>query len=319
MRRIGLPLAFAAVFLTLLLVPLPRAGSALWRTAQDAAHGPLFGAAALVILSAIRHAGGLRSLHGAAAIYAVTFAICLVLAPVSELLQTLSATRSASLADVGTDLLGVAAALALHASWSLRHERNWIKVAAAVAIAVLCGAWVLRPVAIAAAVAVERTREFPTLIDFDQALDMRSVAGHGATLRRETWPSDLPASHGPFALRADLDAGTRFPGVELLEPRPDWSDYRVFAMEIGNPTDAPLPFTVRIDDAEHDQSFADRYNGRFKVPPRSRLLVRIPLATVAAAPHGRRLDLAHIDRVLVFRTGAARASVFYLGSVWLEP
>src|SRR5262249_16346270 len=94
-----------------------------------------------------------------------------------------------------------------------------------------------------------------------------------------------------------------FAGIVLTEPRPDWRAYRELRIVVANPGDASLVFNVRIDDAGGGEVYDDRYNGAFRLAPRSRRAIEIPLTTIASAPRGRALDLGAIARIVLFRSG----------------
>jgi len=94
--------------------------------------------------------------------------------------------------------------------------------------------------------------------------------------------------------------------------------YRALTLDLVNPGDRPLELTLRILDRQHDWRFEDRYNGRLWLPPRSRQGFTIPLEAIANAPDRRRMDLAQIADVLLFRTGGAELGEFYLAGIALQ-
>ena len=104
----------------------------------------------------------------------------------------------------------------------------------------------------------------------------------------------------------------------IFEPSPDWRGYRELELAVGNPGTEPLDLTVRIDDRAHDGRFEDRYNGVFRVEAGARRRIAIALTEIEAAPRGRRMDLAHMGLVAVFRAEAGPPGAFLLERVQLR-
>jgi len=75
---------------------------------------------------------------------------------------------------------------------------------------------------------------------------------------------------------------------------------------------------IRVNDRLHDQSYSDRFNAHWRVPAKTRTVLEIPIAEIRAAPRSRMMDLRHITRVGIFRSGAAGPSELLLGRVWLH-
>jgi hypothetical protein len=119
------------------------------------------------------------------------------------------------------------------------------------------------------------------------------------------------------AWRLSFPRGTR-PALELYEPAADWRGYDTLKLDLTNPAPQPLQFTLRIHDAQHDQSHADRFNTPVTIPAGSRVTVQVSLAAVASAPSGRPMDMAAISNVMLFSRRPMPGTEFYVSRLWLE-
>ncbi len=113
------------------------------------------------------------------------------------------------------------------------------------------------------------------------------------------------------------DAGAR-PGLQLLEPPADWSGFEQIVFDVSNPAPRPVSIVLRILDATHDWTFADRFKQVLPLPARTRTVVRISLEAVAASPRGRRMDMTAIANVMLFTRRPVEDGELYITRVWLE-
>jgi hypothetical protein len=81
--------------------------------------------------------------------------------------------------------------------------------------------------------------------------------------------------------------------------------------------DAPLPISIRIHDARHDQRFEDRYNTVVVLGPGAARVV-IPLEDVRMAPQDRVMDMHAIRAIVLFAHKLKRPARIYLGEFFLE-
>jgi hypothetical protein len=279
---------------------------------------------------------GERPLFGESRLFLRAFLIAVAIGVMSEIVQFLQPSRSVSISDVVHDAAGAALGLTLVALFERRkrglqeHEpmqsTPWL-VALALGTSVLL-AW--QPIRCATAYA-ERNRVFPTLLQATHHID---ISGYFARAREaDLTESPLPApwrsvrerevgrgyetdSDGA-ALRLSFRQGTR-PALELEEPAPDWRGYDTLKLDLTNPAHQPLRFTLRIHDAQHDQSHTDRFNTPITIPAGSRVTVRVSLAAVASAPRDRAMDMAAIRNVMLFSRRPMPGTEFYVSRLWLE-
>ena len=110
-----------------------------------------------------------------------------------------------------------------------------------------------------------------------------------------------------------------FPGVTLEEPWPDWSRYRALVIDIVNPNDVEVLMTLRINDRQHNNRFADRFNRRLQLAPHQRSEIVIPLEEIARGPEQRAMDLSAIAKLMLFQDGRRGAQPIYLCGIRLAP
>jgi hypothetical protein len=130
-------------------------------------------------------------------------------------------------------------------------------------------------------------------------------------------PGALAHGSQEIGLRVPLQSRP-YAGVTLDEPSPDWRGYRTLAVEVGNNGRSELTLHLRIHDRQHDWTATDRYNGELHLAAGERRTFEIPLAEIADAPRGRRLDLAHVAGVALYRAGPDGPGSFWLHRIELR-
>ncbi len=316
-----------AVVAVVSFAPPPQA-SRLSGDGHDFAHVLVFGVLGLFVVRA------LRRFRGAPAhrmrVVAFTLALGLVLGIVTELVQRYTGgtmSRSDVVRDVLGTALGVCVAFALERATPLRSRRLlWsIAVLGLIASAVPLAGTLRDYRARAAAFPVLLDPAVPGGLAFVTANDGRPevallpagiVSIGGVAL---TGVPELGAASDarPLALRLKLDHGP-WPGATLAEPAPDWRSYRRLVIELANSGPESLELGIRVNDRVHDNRYEDRFNALVELPPRTRRRIEYALEAIAAAPHGRRMNLAEIDKLVIFRDGALPGREFYLLHVALE-
>jgi VanZ family protein len=233
--------------------------------------------------------------------YALVVVGCALLGAATEIAQAFT-HRDAALLDVGLDVRGALFALALAAACDRRlyQPRPVLIRVLALGLALTLAVLIAAPLATALAAYAHRSRNFPVLFAPAGPIDLYFVDTGSQSAELAVDSSD-PATR---TLRVALDV-RQYAGIALNEPSPDWRGFGALRVDVTNPNAEALDFNVRVEDEAHDQSFADRYNGSFVIAARSRRVIEIPLASIEAAPHGRRLNLARVARVGLFRNGAA--------------
>jgi hypothetical protein len=302
--------------LLLAVVFAPVGGHTRWIYAlHDAAHGPIFGCIAVLLMRAMR--GHVRFNWGAVLEYALAFVLATVLGGVTEVLQYFVG-RDASLADFRNDVLGTLAFLLLFAAMDSRLHRNrwqWRLVLLALATPPLL--MIASPLTDAFAAYARRAAAFPALAEFSQRLDRYFLRVHSATIERVPLPARFARNAPEYALLVRFGTGD-YPGIALIEPQPDWREYETLAVDVTNPTDAELNLVLRVHDERHNNQHGDRFNTRLAIQPKSREIFRVPLEAIRTGPRSRALDLANVAGVVLFATADSKARQMYVAGVWLE-
>lgn len=321
MNRIDRAFQIAAV-LGLLLVVLPLAFPHETRASevlQNFMHVPVF---ALVAIAALRALQSHRSTAGHPAIthYLMALAIAAALGAASEIAQ-IPGPRDASLQDWIVDTASGATALAI-LRWREGRGSATLRQRVGLAAFITAGTlFLVAPVLHAAIAYGYRYQQLPDLFRFHgaklDAIDTYFLFGEPVHPEFRVLPEAWRRPDDPVSIRVALPA-IKWPGLTLDEPHPDWSGYATLLVDLTNPGDKPLELRLRIHDATHNHTFADRYNGLLEVPARTRQAFHIPLSAVREAPQGRSMDLQHIAGVVLFRTGPERDEEVYVTRIALE-
>jgi len=305
-RLLTAALVLAVAALTTLLFVGGPAGD--WprslRHGWDLGHVGLFALAALLALR-----GGLERWplpKQAAALLSGTLALGIA----TEWLQR-GSSRSASLGDLGRDLLGAVLALAF-ASPAVgalpRWRRNLVRAAVLAALA-----WQVAPVLCAAADEFAAWRDFPLLAGFEEPFEVERWSGSAAFGR-----TTAPQRDGERALRVEFGTGT-YSGVTLAHFPGNWSGYQALTFQVFNPEPESLELHCKVHDREHrrrGRSFADRFNRKLTVAPGWNDF-RLPLEEIRAAPRDRAMDLSQVVVLQFFTVRLPRPRTLYLDAVRL--
>lgn len=312
-----LALLLSAVFF--LSIP----GTTLWqRIVQDAGHGLVFAGIAVVLLLMRGPADGMAI--RSASQYRNAFLASIGLGIVTELLQYSMPGRSVSAMDAMHDAAGAALSLAcvwFFERWLARRRDLVPEVESrtSVVFAIALGAFTLlawQPLQCARAYAA-RASSFPVLIPAGPRADGLFTLPDGASLTYVQLPEPYRRPGDADSLRLEFAPGTK-PGLQVVEPYPDWRGHDVLALDITNPSPQPAHLVLRILDATHDWSHADRFNQSIVIPGAARMTVRISLEAVATSPARRRMDMGAIANVMLFARQPLEAGELYLTGVWLE-
>lgn len=284
-RRLLLLIAFVIVAAALLFVPVPITPTYAARTLENAGHTPLFLVGTWCVLAILRHDLRFEGLR----LYLLATLLGGSAGLLSEIIQ-MPLRRDASWEDVFADWAGVLLALMLYALFDRRAApRRALRLVALLVIAGCLMAYVAPIVSMARAY-VHRDGQFPVLASFDSRLELYWIVSYG--IRREIHDG---------ALDVEFDAPL-FPGFSFHEPVPDWRRYRTLAIDVENPDAAlPLKMGMRVHDARHAHTYADRFNRSFDLAPAERRVLRIPLEDIRHGPRNRLMDMANISDVTLFR------------------
>jgi hypothetical protein len=298
-----LPLAFVAMGVLALLVPLPHGGRECCALG-DLMHVPLFALFAVAIHAALERIEKLAWSHRAM----LTVGLLIGLGCATEIAQYFVG-RSPSLGDVARDALGAVAGTA----WAMRRpvgsRRGRTGLATLAVITLL----------IATAVpALELTDtalqwvEKPRIGSFEQPLEISRWQTWDCRIRRTRGH----ATDGSWSLRVDLLPGA-YPGIGTPWPPRDWSGHEQFEFDVALDAGPPLDLVVKVEEADREVLSEERYEQVFHLLP-GRRHIEISLAAIAAAPRGRELDLRQIGFLQLFTVDLDRPRTLFLDNVRLR-
>ena len=256
--------------------------------------------------------------------YVITVAVLASVAVLTELGQQLT-HRESSAADVVRDLAGILIGLGFYAYKDpyftvlskLKYYALRISTLIFSASLVVASLFPLLHLAIAY---VQRNDAFPVITDFqagwirpflrlDQAVFTLAPAPDSLASIIQT--TDQQQVH-----QLTIDSG-KYPGISIIEPYPDWSEYKTLTLDLYSTQTQLMTLVLRIHDSHHNQEYSDRFNRAVTVKPGYNRF-QIPLIEVELAPAGRRMDMRHVANIMLFAADIDSAVKLYPGTLRLE-
>src|SRR5262245_41348432 len=277
LKRGAIALAATGIpLVTVVFAPVP--GHRRWIGAvHNAAHAPIFGCIAVLLLVVIREHAQLTLLTVKRQ-YLLAFGAAALLGIATELAQ-IPTGRDASTGDALNDMLGAIAFLAVFSAVDPRARGARTLRALAIVAAVLILAIPAAPVVRAGIKYQQRDHRFPALAEFSHGYDRFFIMQQWSVFEAAQLPRPWAADAGEVAMHVRFLAGP-YPGMEFIEPSPDWSGYSTLALDVTNPTSQPLQLLLRVHDDAHDNQLDDRFNRLLNVPPSTRTVLRIALSEI---------------------------------------
>lgn len=311
-------LVICAILVTIIYVDLPGR-LMLWAEIQNAGHALAFGIFAIALLIFLRNTLTRRN-HAQLIYYLLSLGISAIAGVGTEIVQHFQG-RDAEVVDIVRDFLGAASFLGMYYTidpriicWSNASRRTVKYLLRAGSLVVLALAFI--SLASCSVAYILRDRAFPRICDFDSRWIDQFIALKGAKLSR------IPPPAGWFNVNQVLVACLCFgepgySGITFEEPYPNWSDYRLFCLDVYSDRKDTVSLSLRIDDMHHDFAYNDRYNGALAVGPGLNRF-RIPLETIKWAPARRTTDMKAIRRIILFTYQLRQPLTIYLDRFWLE-
>jgi hypothetical protein len=225
--------------------------------------------------------------------------------------------RDASLADVGRDACGAAAAGALLYRRAQDPRRRGARIAAllVLAAAVLLA---LLPLIECARAYHRRSLLFPVLADFSSPLDLYFLRPVDPPFARQCVDSPpAAAACRRWALYAPYSS-TTWAGPVFEELPADWRGRRALCLEVSNPNAHAFTLVVALHDRAYSGQRSDRYTGLWPIGAQLTRTLCLPLDAIRITPGGRLLDLGHIGRLAIAQDDADHQRGFQLHRVWLQ-
>ena len=316
-HRLSSPWLGLAALYTLLLLPLDTGKTELAQTLSDACHGPLFALVAILSLKHLRKTTLVA--EPSIRLYLKALLIAMLLGTLGEAAQYLfTTTRYAQANDVLTDTLGAIAGL----SWFAQREpslqskpriKTWLVTAATISIGLIA-----LPVAHTGIFYFQRWQQLPALITLKSSAGYHFLHTGNSNAKLLNIPAPWYRTPHEIALLVSPHSESRWAGVTLEEPTPNWSSYSYLVVKLINPNEIPLELNLRIDDRKHNQEFNDRFNRKLSIPAQTRISVKISLSDIAQGPSTRQLDTHKISKLVLFEDLQLHRLPFYLCSMRLE-
>ena len=127
--------------------------------------------------------------------------------------------------------------------------------------------------------------------------------------------SDKHPTSGQKCLKLELYPSP-YPGITLNGFNHVWSKYNTLKFDIYNQEETPLRLTIRIDDAENPP-YDDRYNHSIILRPGMNH-ISILFSSLITTGTGRNIDLANIQRVILFLVQPREKLTLFLDDIRLE-
>ena len=300
--------------------------SLLWREWQNTGHTLAFSVLALLLLPLV-HSYVLRykESHNEPRkngnkiyAYVITIIVLTVVGSGIELVQSILG-RDAELLDIVRDVAGILVSLSGYAifdphlnSPTSRQKTKIVLACVSLIIAVIA----LMPAATLSFEYYSRYQCFPVVVDFSSNCGSYFVSTHHADITIEKNPQGWRAQHtGPVA-KVTLHRA-QYPGIEIVEPPPDWSQYRQLNIELYSEQVQPFFMSLRINDEKHNNELQDRFNGKIRVNPGDNK-IQISLDQIKMAPKGREMNMHAIKGMIIFMASPQKDYQYYLGAVWLD-
>jgi hypothetical protein len=285
-----------------LLIPLPQ-GSRATAAVLDLLHAPLF---AVLAYAAARH----WHLRRGGSIARIAAGIWLGLSIAGGAIEgaQLLVERSPGWQDAAANTLGAAAGSLTFVA--LRTRRRTAVVLVAVAVPLL-GIASSRPVV----TLVDHYRQMrdPALLgSFEDDLELSRWSPHEAAIER----SREHVAHGRWSLRVGLTTAT-YTGVGSRHLPRDWSRYDELVFDVTLDDGPDLMLITKVYDEPHNLETEDRFNRGLRLSA-GRQRLRVPLAEIAAAPRGRRMDLTRVASLQFFTVRPPEARTLWFDSIRLE-
>jgi hypothetical protein len=174
-------------------------------------------------------------------------------------------------------------------------------------IALVSGGLIVVPTALTMVAYIQRASLLPQLVQLNSTLGRHFLVASEAHV--------IPTSDGGLLVQPDLG---HWPGASLDEVWPDWRGYSTLVVDVSNPGTQAFWIFVRVDDRRPDPRYKDRYNQHFQLAPQTRRAIRIPLVEIQSAPSGAAIDLAHMQKIMLFEDGSTPTYAFHINSLRLE-
>ncbi len=298
-----------AFIIALLFAPVP-ADNLWWREALNSGHTLLF-----IYFSFVIHSQISVKMHllNTFVLYLLVLVIGMLLGVIIEVLQSLG-QREASFDDLYKNFWGIMTGLCLISLQKvnvLRYQKVFrVTILMMAAVFLLSG---LGSVLTLSWHYIERHRAFPVIIDPGANWASSFVRFNNARIIEV---SALSQKDKVPAHIIQFDSGD-YPGISIIEPEADWSNYRYLRLKIYSMNKAAHYLNLRVHDYLHNQSHQDRFNKKLYIRPGINTF-RISLNQIRLSPANRELNLKNIAGLILFSENLKKPLQFSVSRIALE-
>lgn len=268
---------------------------------QNAGHAPGFA----ILTYGCLYLADARSPSG----YARVVGLVLMFAVATEVLQHFT-HRQFSVADIGSDVTGVAFALA---AWLLRFDHRvrqtlWLRrLTALTGMAALV--LMLAPPLLGLSTWLDRKARFPVLLEPDMANVLMMTASLGSQ-------EEVDITLHPDRISVDLLAGPR-PGLVIKDFVADWQGYEVLVIEVSKSGEGELFLELYVRDKASALEGSDWFFAHALIETEGWHQLRFTLDDIQNGPRSRSADLSQIAAIALHRR-AGTASQLSIRKIYLQ-
>jgi len=291
--------------LTLFLIPLP-VGNLWWRELFNSGHTFLFIFISLGLYSSLNAA---CKISNTLILHLVVLMGGLFIGGIIELLQGLVG-REPSAVDLSRDLFGIIAGSIAIVFMRQKMLINRMLLSLAMLICIGLGSYSLIQISWHY---VLRSRAFPMIVGFDESWSNSFVRYNNSEFQGL---SVIQSRDGDKRYKIKFDSG-KYPGVSMIEPEKDWSDYRELRFKVYSENAQEVSLVLRVHDAQHNQNYKDRFNRKYIIQPGINEII-VELIDIMDAPIGRKLDLSDVAGVQFYLKDNNAPIFLEIGNIFLE-
>ena len=306
--------------LSLLFIPMPSP-TLLWNSLNNFAHLPLF-ALVMILLVKVSRTWNLFPQGKVGRQYRFAWIGAVVLACITEGLQSFSETRHFEYSDIVQNLLGAMCGLGFLLTYDEHLSGKWARwrqfpqstlMRLGIFIIIVNA---LVPTLVWAYAYWDRAKRFPKILEFSTNLEMKFV---------KSVDSKLGVGHPPDGWKklSEDQVGKvifypkTYPRIRLDDPFPDWRGFTYFSLYIFSTLSKPQPIVIQIVDNHYQKKSSDQYNKAFTILPGLNQ-IRIPLEDIRRAPKAREMDMSAIKRIMFYARKPRESFVLYIDDLRLE-
>ncbi|NLD93529.1 MAG: VanZ family protein [Fibrobacter sp.] len=161
-----------------------------------------------------------------------------------------------------------------------------------------------------------RNHQYPVLFGFEKQWEQTFIDAKNSTVsivNDTTFRSDNKSNH---SLRVDFH-DRRFSGVTFSDVYPNWSKSDTFSFALYSLSDSSYSLFIRINDSDHTNEYADRFNSRIQVNPGENHC-SFAINDIANSLKTRTMNLNRVETIMLFGNKSNSGKSILLDSIRLN-